>query len=276
MPCLRSKKNRFRKSLKTSPSGLARRRSPAPANCCVVDRASTVLPCAANSSRPASVSVRRFTSANRTCSITCWLSLPPGTRSMLMTCAFGSGRRGDLAVRSITFVFETWPERIVAPSFDRDRDVFAGKQRVQLLLEARDRLLDDDVVLLARARAPDDQADRAGLLAVDQDLARLHDDGVGDFRVGDGDARDVERRCHDRRTARGDLHLRNSLPALRRRRSAPAGARLCRLPLRGHQRRGQRAAGRLRCRTAIRTTGKLMSLTDDLFRALRGSMVSTV
>ena len=65
---------------------------------------------------------------------------------------------------------------------------------MELLLERRDRLLDDDVVLAALSRAPDDQADRAGRLAVDQDLARLHHHGVSHGRIGHGDPGDVERR----------------------------------------------------------------------------------
>ena len=37
---------------------------------------------------PSSRSARRLTSAKRTCSITCWLSLPPGSCSMLMILNF--------------------------------------------------------------------------------------------------------------------------------------------------------------------------------------------
>ena len=40
--------------------------------------------------------------------------------------------------------------------------------------------------------APDDQADGSGALAVDQHLARPDDDRVGNLRIGDRDARDVE------------------------------------------------------------------------------------
>ena len=113
-------------------------------------------------SAPSSVSARRFTSANRTCSITCWLSLPPGTCSMLMTLLFGRGRRGDLGgpqhhgrARHLA----RQDDRLVA---DADRDVLAGKQRLQLLLERGDGRLDDDVVLRRAVSAPhDDQADRA-------------------------------------------------------------------------------------------------------------------
>ena len=51
---------------------------------------------------------------------------------------------------------------------------------MQLLFERRDRLLDDDVVLHAGVGAPHDQADGAGGLAVDQNLARPDDDRIGD------------------------------------------------------------------------------------------------
>ena len=54
--------------------------------------------------------------------------------------------------------------------------------------------------------APDDQADRARRLAVDQHLARLHDHGVGDRGIRDGDARDVEVGGQHRRSAGGQLN----------------------------------------------------------------------
>ena len=62
---------------------------------------------------------------------------------------------------------------------DRDPDVFAGKQLIERLLQRGHAGIDDDVVLRALRAAPDDQADGAGALAVDQHLPRLHDDRVG-------------------------------------------------------------------------------------------------
>src|SRR5204863_3363191 len=57
-------------------------------------------------------------------------------------------------------------------------DVFAREQQVQLLLERRNRLVDDDVVLGPEIVVPpDDEADRAGGLAIHEDFARLDDDG---------------------------------------------------------------------------------------------------
>ncbi len=60
--------------------------------------------------------------------------------------------------------------------------------------------------MLAIGVAPDDQADRAGRLAVDQDLAVLDDDGVGDGGIGDRDADDLEIRSQHRRSSRGQHH----------------------------------------------------------------------
>ena len=92
-----------------------------------------------------------------------------------------------------------------------DADVFAREQRAQLLLERRDRRLDDEVVVLALGGAPDDQADRAGRLAVDQNLARLDDDGVGDRGIRDRDANDLEIGAEHGRSA-GRQHHAFDLP----------------------------------------------------------------
>ena len=104
-PSCLSKKNRFRKSLNTSPPGFSSSNS-GPANCCVVDRAANRWR-AAKRDRPSSVSVRRFTSANRTCSMTCWLVVPPGTCSKLMTWLFAADALAISPARSITAVLET-------------------------------------------------------------------------------------------------------------------------------------------------------------------------
>jgi len=66
-----------------------------------------------------------------------------------------------------------------------------------LLLERGHRLFHRDVVLDASIRTPDDQADRAHSLAVDENFTRPHHDGVGDGRVRDRNARHVERRFDD-------------------------------------------------------------------------------
>ena len=81
-----------------------------------------------------------------------------------------------------------------------------GKSSPQLLLERRDRRLDDEVVLLAIGRAPDDQADRAWRLAVDENLVRLHDRGVGDRGIRDRDADDVEVDVKDGGASRRQRH----------------------------------------------------------------------
>ena len=83
----------------------------------------------------------------------------------------------------------------------RDANVLARKELLKRLLERRHAGIDHDVVLTPLVSAPHDQADRAGALAVDQHLARLDDDRIGDRRIRHGDARDVERRVEHRRAA---------------------------------------------------------------------------
>ena len=95
------------------------------------------------------------------------------------------------------------PGQDEASSFERGRDVLAGEQRLQLLLQRRDAGFDDDVVLRAAPSTPQmirltvpAPCRRSGSRAADHD-------GVGDGRVGDGDARDVEiRRQHGRAPGR--------------------------------------------------------------------------
>ena len=102
-------------------------------------------------------------------------------------------RRRSRPARSMTALLETLPVRMMLSSFIATRMSSPGKSCLKRLLERRHAGIDHDVVLAAVVSAPHDQADRARALAVDQDLARLDDDGVGDRRVRDGDARDVER-----------------------------------------------------------------------------------
>ena len=83
-----------------------------------------------------------------------------------------------------------------------DLDVFAREQCLQLLLQRRDRLFDDDVVLGATGVTPDDQADRARRFPVDQDLARRNDRRLRHRRIGHRDAGDVELGRQDGRAAR--------------------------------------------------------------------------
>ena len=103
----------------------------------------------------------------------------------------------------MTLVLETSAgedRRVVA---DADLDRFTGKQRLQLLLKRRDRLLDDQIVLRALRIAPDNQADGPGCFPIDQDLARRDHDGIGDGRIRDGDPGDVEVGRQHHRSARG-------------------------------------------------------------------------
>ena len=103
------------------------------------------------------------------------------------------GGRNLRRMRSMILVFETRPDRIVAPSFVPTVTSSPGNSDVQLLFEVRDRLLDDDVVLHARGRSPDDEADRAGRFLPSIRISRgCDDDGVGDVGIRDRDARHVE------------------------------------------------------------------------------------
>ena len=66
---------------------LSRSSKPGAENCWVVARPHVfqIPRPEVNRDTPSSLSARRLTSANRTCNSTCWLSLPPGTCSMLIT-----------------------------------------------------------------------------------------------------------------------------------------------------------------------------------------------
>ena len=77
---------------------------------------------------PACISAARFTSAKRTCSITCWLAMPPGSCSMLTTRALPLVAATTSAARSITALVDTWPERIIGLVVDRDPDVLAWEE----------------------------------------------------------------------------------------------------------------------------------------------------
>ena len=130
--------------------------------------------------------------------------MPPGSCSMLMTRA--------LVLVAATIFGGTEHHRVGRDLagqdhgvvVHRDPDVLAGKSMLQRLLQRRHAGIDDDVVLLAPADAPHDQAHRPGAAAVDQHLARLDDDGVRDLRIGDRDAGDVVGRGQHHRPARGE------------------------------------------------------------------------
>ena len=100
------------------------------------------------------------------------------------------------------------------------------KEHLKLLLQIRDGLLDDQVVLPPLAVAPHDETDRARRFPVDEHLPRRHDRTVRHRGVGDGNARDVEIRRQHRGPARrqDDPRIRiracRGLRRLRRRRLA--------------------------------------------------------
>ena len=127
---------------------------------------------------------------------------------------------------SMTAVLDTWPDRISASSLSVAVMSSPGKSACSCCCSVLTPGSTTTSYCAASAGAPDDQADRAGALAVDQHLARLHDDRVGDRRVRDRDARDVEVGRQHRRAA-GRQH--DALEAggrrrrgLRRRTAAPA------------------------------------------------------
>ena len=147
---------------------------------------------------------------------------------------------------------------------DADLDVFARKEHLELVLQRRRRRIDGDRRTAAASAAPDDQADRAGGLAVDQDFARLDHRRVGDRRIGDRDARDRSRSCT---TVDPPDRRRITLTGAARRASRIRPARLG-----GCRRCGSIARpgrGRRR-RTALR------SLRDRLLERLPPRMASTV
>ena len=91
---------------------------------------------------------------------------------MLTIELFGNAARAISAARSITSLLETAAGQNHGILGDRHVDVFAREQLLKILLQQADAGVDDHVVVLAGVAAPDDQADGAGALAVDQDLAR--------------------------------------------------------------------------------------------------------
>ena len=149
---MRLKKKRFRKSLKTSPPSLSSSKSGAE-NCCVVTR-----PVASGRVEkrltPSSLMALRLTSATRTCSITCWLSEPPGSCSMLITPVLARHPVGDLAGAQHDGVARHAAREDDALVVHRDPDVFAREELLKRLLERRHAGIDHDVVLTALAAHP--------------------------------------------------------------------------------------------------------------------------
>ena len=198
-----------------------------------------------NKEMPASVSALRFTSANRTCSRTCWLSMPPGTRSRLITFDFDEVFSAISPAFSITALLETRPESVVASSLTVTEMSSPGNRPRSCCWSGADAGIDHQIVLNPLAGAPHDQADRAGRLAIDEDFARRDHGGVGDRRIRDGDAGDVEVGRQDGRTAR---RQRDAIDRGRRRRGGVAA--------RAARRRGRPAlaAGDSRRGAAVRRT----------------------
>jgi hypothetical protein len=92
---------------------------------------------------------------------------------------------------------------------DDHGNFFARKQLSELLLERRNRLLDDQVVLDPLfARTPHDEADSAGSLSIYQNLSRPHHHRIGNRRVRQRNTRNVKLRRKDGRTPGRQRHAR--------------------------------------------------------------------
>ena len=104
----------------------------------------------------------------------------------------------------MTALLDTWPERITASSLTATRMSSPGNSCCSVCCSV---VTPGSTTTSYCSRRPAPHTIRLtvpGALAVDQHLARLDDDGVGDLRVGDGDARDVEVRRQHHRAAGGE------------------------------------------------------------------------
>ena len=105
-------------------------------------------------------------------------------------------------------LLDTLPDRISASSLTMTRMSSPGNSVFSCCSRPSTPASTTTSYWMRCAGAPDDQADGAGALAVDQNLARLDDDGIGDRRVRDRDARDVELGGEHRRAAGRQRNLR--------------------------------------------------------------------
>ena len=76
---------------------------------------------------PSSWMALRLTSAMRTCSITCWLSEPPGSCSRLTTLVLLDIPSAISPARSMTALLDTLPVRMMLSSFIATRMSSPGK-----------------------------------------------------------------------------------------------------------------------------------------------------
>ncbi len=89
----------------------------------------------------------------------------------------------------------------------RDFNLFAGEQRPDLLGEPREVALHDHFVAFERPTpVPDEHRDRARHLAVDEELGRRRDQGVGDVGARQRDARNRRADVEDGRASHEQAH----------------------------------------------------------------------
>ena len=226
MPCLRSKKNRFRKSLNTSPSA-----SPS----CRRSRARRT---AASSSAPAK-SLRvgeqaeaRLASArggsprrSAPAASPAGSSLPPGQLQHVdRPSPSALARRRSRPPAASPRCSTPARTRMTASSLTATRMSSPGKSCWSCLLQRRDAGIDDDVVLLAPAGAPDDQADGAGALPSISTSRGCTTTASAIVGIGDGDAGDVEVRRQHHRPPAVSIRTRSRSSGGRGAASADAGA----------------------------------------------------
>ena len=154
---------------------------------------------------PSSVIALRLTSANRTRSSTWLLGAPScscssGDDFFLLVDVAGGDVDGLLDRRPCSM---TVPDSTTFLPLLCDVDRLAGKQLLHLLAEPREVALHDRLRSAERAGAvPDEHRDRAGHLAVDEQLVRRRDQRVGDVGARQRHARDRRADVDDRRAAR--------------------------------------------------------------------------
>ena len=152
MPSLRSKKNRFRKSLNTRPPAssskfgareLLRRRRGAANRCASTKRLTPELV-----QRPA-VHLGEADLQHDLLAL-----VAAGHLQHVDDVRFDADASAISPARSMTFVLETLPDRMVASSLVLTSMSSPGNSVCRLLLQRGDRRLDDQVVLGAAARCP--------------------------------------------------------------------------------------------------------------------------
>ena len=268
-PSLRLKKKRFRKSPKTRPPFFSSSKSGAE-NCCVVTRPDRVRDDVDEEVDPelldgAAVDLRDADLQHDLLALRA-----AGQLQQVDDAGLARHPLCDFARAQHDGVARHMARQDDALVVHRNLKVLAWKELLERLLERRHAGIDHDVVLTALVSAPDDQADRSGALAVDQHLARLNDGCIGNSRIRDGDARDVEWRVEHRRTAGRQDHPLETAGVGRLRGGSIS---LLRRNRRHHEAHKRRLKGPTR--NGTRNTNKQTHFTDSSVR-LAARMASTV